>query len=78
MAEMTVFYCNRSDATIQLIVEPIADTYELDAGKGLTLRFDAEPNGPPIEVEYHGAGDVGIWTHAITQAYRDGVLVRPT
>ena len=77
MAKRTVLISNRSNAQVHLIIEPVADTYRLDAGEGLTLSFDEGENTPAIEVEYHATGDIGVWTHAITQAYKGEVLVAP-
>ncbi len=77
MAKRTVLISNRSNAQVHLIVEPVADTYKLDAGEGLALSFDEGENAPAIEVEYYATGDIGVWTHAKTQAYKSDVLVAP-
>ena len=77
MPAKTISVSNESADRIHLIVEPVADTYELGAGEGLTLRFDEEIDTPAIEFVFHGKTSVGIWTHAMTEAYRDDALISP-
>ena len=72
---------NCTDAVVLISVEPLADLYELSAGRELdvTGEFENEPNGG-IAISIRQAGDetcIVLYSDGPYQVVQDGHIVSP-
>jgi hypothetical protein len=70
----TLHFQNRSETSVELIVEPVADRYVVEAGQGVSISYAGDTR-TPLEIEYHSSGNLALWTHAPTQVFGNGKLL---
>jgi hypothetical protein len=68
---------NDSENSISLIVEPIADVYDINGGNSVMLVFE-DDNEMLTEVIWNNDNVISIWTHGLTKVYNGENLLSPS